>query len=263
MGTVRAASVGVDSALNAYDAMNNSVPYFSLWFNQREKCFQWNGDDLEAGKEFLSDNLQAISNTGDNSLYYLRVHSKSEPVYHNKSEILCSIPIRLNPMEDNTVNGVTRTGGMPYEMYQAMAAIKDLPNTLKNQFDAINTRIDALENEPGANEPTVLDQINGVLNNQAAMNTIGMLINKFFPGVQVPPVAAQISGVTEPGKSRSILSIAKDPAKIGPIDEAVLENALDRLQHHCRIDSDLQLLANMAETNKPMFDFLLTSLRSQ
>ena len=53
-----------------------------------------------------------------------------------------------------------------------------------------------------------------------------------------------------------------DTLQAGPVDENVLNNALDRLHKVCKIDTDLSLLADLAENNPAMFQMLLSNLRS-
>ena len=242
----RPAKIGVEGLLNYWDESNEGVPYFSIWWNSREKATQFNGTDVEEARNKILRWLSVNDVPGDTSLYYLRIQSEHEKAYKWNSPIVESIPFRFN------APGQTQIAGPDYGMIQAIAGIRE---DMAEHRRIIDEKLaETTEPEIDATEK-LWGKINGILENPNIGPVIGSVIssivNKFLPPMtqqtQAPRVAINGVNTAAPDQENDKLQIIND--------------ALVRLQDHCDLAADLTLLADMADSNPTQFKWLLSMLR--
>lgn len=268
MADERAANVGVESVLRAYEGMCQNYPYFSVWYTGREKAFQYNGDDLEAAKDFLSTSLRAMDCEGDTALYYLRVHPQKETVYKPGSDVVCALPFRFNAK----LNQMGFAGGG----YGSNQGIERLISSIETQNKAISDRLAALEAAEPEPELDMLGKITGLLENPNIGPHIGNVIGQVMSAVMqklvpnacpTPPAQVAISGIDLPGSiaeksgTAGVEAAGWDEGKTEDY-EASVHTQLDRLAAKCDLLADLTRLADIAENNPQMFNMLLNNLRA-
>lgn len=263
----RAAVCGVDNILEIYKGMRGNSPFFSVWFNTREKAFQYNEDDMDGSLEFLQANLEAYAKTNDSNIYYLRIHSVSLPVYKNNADtVISGIPMRFNSSDENysssSNQGVSvsrKSDLMSFEMYETFAAAKQVPELLKQNRELLE-KLTALETE---RTPTdTMGRITGFVESNPhvvapLIASLGKMIAGLFPamgGMMAGPVMA---GVPEAAQNPAPMETtsAEDEAYWNRVDEA-----LDALQQYCDISIYLPKLAIYAEKNPDMFKLMLNNL---
>lgn len=260
----RPAIVGTDAVLNYWDEVNDGCPYFSVWYNSREKATQYDGTDVDTAREKLAKWLQVNNFNGDTSLYYLRIQSEPEKAYKWNSPMIQAIPFRFTalPMYGGTMGGVD---------YGVMGAIQRMQSTFEERFKALEAA------EP-ADDDKMWNRIGQIIDNPnigpVIANVMGQLIAKVtnqpfqqsrvaINGVPAAPAASQQFASTAaqtPGSTSQ--QNAMQPGNEQEQYLARVEAALVRLQEHCKLADDLELLAAMAEQNPGQFKMLLGMLRS-
>ena len=243
---IRASAVGVDSVLNVWDSMNDGMPYFAIYYNRSNKFFQFNRDDLSAAREFLANNLQALQDSGDNTLYYLNIYSESRPNYKN-SDMICSIPFRLN-----AYNEASSVGGFD-------ANVGTFAKMLNDSHAAQLKMANELAELKSANQPLDwYDKITGILESPAASQTLVPLLTPVIGAIMgvvskitgVPPGAASVPGISGP---------AIDDADL----DTKLDAALDRLSKHGDLLEMITALADFADKNPATFKSYFSMLKAQ
>lgn len=265
MNQVRGTVDGIDNIMNAFDNFRGDIPYYSVWFTGKTKAFQYNGDDLDAGYELLETTLKMFQQTGDNAIYYIRIHPVQLAAYKSSSDDLGAIPIRLNPLvEGASMNGLPRGNGggsmMTAEMWELHTMMKTLPTHIKT----LSERLDELE-EAAPPELDAIGRVTEVLNTPTVV--------KFIEGL-MPIIMGKITGAQPPQPVRSPMiagpndmvnatATAPAPNQPGPEYWERIDAILLRLSAHCQLDADLELLAKLAETKPDIFKMVLLQLRSQ
>lgn len=266
---------GVDNIMAAYESVRMDLPYYSVWHSDdKKKAFEWNDDDIEAGTEYMRKMMEVHATSGNTSLLWIHIHPEKKNVYGKDTPDKCSLPVRPCTLEQSRVvpmDNYNPGQGMNFEMWETMKAVRELPTMLKPQFDNINERLLALEtgDDDEEEEPqTLVGQITGVLQNQELMGTIMGFAKMLFPGLggaaTPQPAAPQhmISGINDTAMAETQGETQGEP-QAENVDMEKVMAALTRLNPHCDLETDLSLLATMAETNPAIFNMLLTQLRSQ
>lgn len=243
----RAAALGVDQIISVWETMNDGYPYFAVYYNRNNKYFQYNKDDIEKAKEFLQTNLGVIEEAGDNTLYYLNIYSEPKPNYPN-SGMICSFPFRLNAY-DGEISGVAaNAGGFAKALTDAHAAQLKLVHEIA-ELKAQNQPLDwfdravAILETPGAAQTLVpllsplLGSIMGIVNKISGIVPQAAPVGG-FPGIAGPNVA--------------------DTEK-----EALLDQALDRLEKHGDLLEMMTVLANVADKNPENFQVYFNMIKAQ
>lgn len=250
----RAANIGIDDIMEAWEGMHGDHPCFSLWFNGREKTMQFTGDSLETARTSLEANLLAMGKSNDYALYYLRVHPKQEIAYKPGSDYICSLPCRLHPIPGGmgAITGYNNNN-------EVMSKLNDITSLFKSKFDEIDERLAEIEEtEPPKDD--IMSQINGVLSHPTLQPLISGLIGQFIPG---------IAGINKPQPPAAINGVPDEPPAGEDQNEKPqqfwdnVDIAIDRLMkvEGFEADRDLKLLADLAETQPLMFNGLLAELR--
>lgn len=264
----RAAVCGVDNILEAYKGMRGNSPFFSVWFNTREKAFQYNEDDMDGSLEFLQANLEAYAKTNDSNIYYLRVHSVSLPVYKNNADtVISGIPIRFNSSDDTYSSSshqglsVSRKSDlMSFEMYETFAAAKQVPELLKQNRELLE-KLTALETE---RTPTdTMGRITGFVESNPhvvapLIASLGKMIAGLFPAMGGMIAGPVMAGVPKQPHMDSMTADNTSPDDAGYWNK--VDEALDALQQYCDISIYLPKLAVYAEKNPDMFKLMLNNL---
>lgn len=262
----RPAICGLNEIVTAYEGMRGDSPYFSVWYNGREKAFQYNGDDLDLGLDFLRNNGEAIERSGDTNLYYLRIHSVSQPVYKNNADtVVCGMPIRFVATEGSGVaslSGVSvasKSQSMSYEMWEMLSASKQVPELLKQNAELMQKVID-LENQKEPND--ILGRITGFAESNPHViaplfNQLGKLIAGFMPVHNMMATTAMAGVSDQPGIVNDLPDNASNEDEVY---WAKVDEALSALQQYCDISVYLPKLAIYAEKNPEMFKMLLNNL---
>lgn len=259
MGLQKATYTGINDIMAYYEAIMQDEGYsYSVWHSVKDIAFQYNGPDHEKGKEFLYNNLTAMDQAENDNLLYLKFHPPGVKGYiDSKSKVICMSPVRVTELTALTaVGAVTETGGN-FRMFEAIETLKQLPAAINDKLGAFEQRLQAMEDYEPEPEPDkvekVIGQISGLLENPMVQGLVNSVIGTLFKMTNSNNnnvmQAHQINGTT-------------DNVPQGPVSEEVLNNALDRLHKVCKIDTDLSLLADLAENNPAMFQMLLANLRS-
>jgi hypothetical protein len=267
---------GLENVLEGFHSLYRDGYTFSLWNSSTGGAMsiilQYPYEDHEKGVKFFEENATALSQSGNCDMFYLKFHPplKKNEYIDKKTAVISSTPIRINQLEEMEMSGITgnfsRTDpNGSFKMFEAVQAVKQLPQqieqVLNDRFTAYDLRLKAIEESEMIDEtpPGVMGQIGALLENPQIAQAVPLLIETAIGFIKslLPkqPVMQenQISG-TNP---------APEASNVKEVDNDMLNLALDRLNDHCQLDTDLTLLADMAEKNPVMFKMMLQSLRSQ
>src|SRR5579862_6133801 len=233
----RACIVGIDQIMNAYDLMAVDAPYFSVWYNKSDKFFQYNGSDPEKGRDFLRDNLQMLAETGDNCMYYLKIHPEFEKSYKRTGNEIGSLPFRLNAYGMGQIE--SPTGGRMVAGYtgnsEVMAAIDKIPGLLETKFTAMEKRLADLETEAANTGGDMVGRIAGLMENPHIGSMISGLFNAILPMITKGMQAAvpQQNAIQGAGIGNVPNHLTDDEYN------EKLDSILDRLEKSCDLLVDL------------------------
>ena len=262
--------------MDAYDAINKGNYFYSVWHGERDIAFQCTDMDAAKARQYLEDNLLAMEQSQNDHLLYLKFHPSiikglSNGFIDRTTTVVSLGPVRAGelPESGGAVSGTyeSQSGNMSFKMYEAVKAMQDLPAQINAAIDQklllFEARLQAIEEpEETETETEAVDKyiglINGVMNNPTLSPLITAIIGRIFPPQQSQPIMqGQINGVKPSEHATPVQEAA--PAEV---DNEILNNALLRLNEHCNIDTDLCLLADMAEKNPGQFQMLLGMLRA-
>lgn len=263
----RATYTGLNNVMDAFDAATSQTNfYYSVWYTDTEPAFQYVGDDRDKAREFLMVNLQAMEQAGNDDILLLKYHpvDKKEKYITRKTPVVAAVPFRVVALDTNEVTGIitgSESGRLPYSVQRTLEDLKNLPGVIDQKIDAaIEAKLLAID---GDDEPEIeqtalertLEMITGITNNPQVMGAIGTVLG------YLKPQPAQYFEPRMPINGMNIMANENPDVQEIAIDENVVNDALERLSVHCRIDTDLQLLAAMAEKNPGQFKMLLGMLR--
>lgn len=244
---IRAAAIGVDNVISAWETMNDGHPYFAVYYNRSNKYFQYNRDDLDGAKSFLRNNLQVLEDNGDNSQYYLNIYAEQKVNYPN-SGMICSFPFRLN--EYSAPASVSGYGGNNPDV------IKALSEAHAKQLEMTKT----IAELQAANQPLDwFDKISGLLDSPGAANAIVPLLQPVIVGIM--GAIGKISGIKIPETPQLPPMGIAGPREDNADRDALLDQALDRLEAHGDLLEMLTLLADFADKNPQMFKIYFDGLK--
>lgn len=246
---------------------------------------------MTKGRDFLDKNLTAMEQAGNDNLLYLKFHPESAvkqgEYIDKKTKVVSMSPVRVVAVDagyepavsssrDVIYQGNGRNDHIPAKLYDVLQSLGEKITPLSEKITDIDTRLKHIEETEYVDDVpvTVVGQIGELLGKNPELGNavisaipgiISMItstLQRFLPVQPAPVIPQAISGTNEPPASQA----DNEPAVLPPgvtVDEVVLNDALIRLaQKGMRIDTDLVLLANLAETNKTMFDMVLTQLRA-
>ena len=232
--------VGTSEVMDWYD-LNASTHFWSVTNSKGQIVFFNVENDENISREKLEANLRAAENKGIEATFTLNIYPKVPKCgYYTKKDepmVVCIFrPTAFNPISYQPIN---QMGG-----YQ--------PNIM-NEINALRSEIAALKmqqelEEDEEEEPEEENFLAGFMKSpQMQSIIISQLGNLFAPGQKVTHVAG----------------IEKTETMTNEIDnENRIYEAVERLKLvDDQLASDLELLCEMAETDKFQFNFLLKMLR--
>lgn len=273
----RAMFTGADNVKAVFEQAYQPGYAYSLSYSERgDPCFQYYEADIEKGKDQFDAYVENLNDAGNDDLLHLRFHplpKGGEKFITKSSPVILVTPVRVCPIGSNPVIsgvGEVRDNSTSWGLMKAISAIEKLPE----QQAAFEAKIMGIleETEPEPKPVKVdknqqyLEMAIGALKEPNVIANIQGIIKMFFPNSKLggAPLPA-IAGVHEP-KEITMPEKALDPGMY-PIDNYTNEQLQSLnmscaiLSQHCQLDSDLKILADMAQTNPQQFNFLLSMLR--
>ena len=276
MALRKATYTGVNNIVDGYKAANaDGKYYYSVWLSDSDIAFQCMLQDADKAEELLHNNLTALKQSGNTDLFYLKLHptelaDKKAPYKYidRKTPVIGTIPFRVIDLEESGVAGQSFTPGtLGRSSTDILDAVRELPAKFKEQLDPLEARILALEGEDDSEpEPEpgkkIMGYINGIASNPQLMSMIGQVLSYLRPVAnQVATGLNRINGMTAQPQQQE--QQQPGSAEVRELDNELINASLIRLNQHCELDTDLKLLADMAESNPGQFKMLLTMLRAQ
>lgn len=259
--TNKAMYTGVPNIMDAFASINEEGLPFSVWSaSPKEILFQYNGNDIDAGRDYLRSNLEAASQNGHNDLLVIKMHPIGKNIITSKTETVGCMYVRVNPL-NNMVGTVSedkpsyQTQGINYEQYKVMQRVESLlDQSLKNQNE-IEARLTELEQSEQEDEPGTIGTIVGLLEHPAVNALIAKIFGGFAAPAQNSNLSMKVSGINDTDEPT-------EQQYEQPIDVQMLDDAVYRLSAHCEVDKDLKRLADLAEQKPDIFKMMLYQLRS-
>jgi hypothetical protein len=277
----RAMFTGADSIkgmfLQSYQA---NYSYSLAYAEKGDPCFQYAGDDHEKGEADFEAYIDALDDNGNDDLLYLRFHplekkkGQSIPYIDRKTDVIVVTPIRVKKLgEGDIINGVgeVRENSGTWKMYEAVNAIKTLPQAMLERQTAFEEKMLLLLDEPEGPpitgvkiDPTekYITMAIGALKEPNVIQNIQGLIKMFFPNYQPPQMARPQPAINGINDTQMAEPQTEQQTQTQEVDIDLLNSHLNRLAAHCNLTGDLGKLADLAEQNPQMFQMVLTQLRS-
>lgn len=196
MAVNKAQATGTRRIMEWFDR-NATTPYFSVWSNttpsKKELNFGWYEEDLEAGRNKLENDLDALEQNGVNELYTILLHQKKnkDGYITLDTPYYASLKFRAAELEQPIV--------MPMQHIAGMGSNHRLESVLEKMIETQNmilTKLSADEfNEDEEDEDDGNDMIGGLMKNPEIQAMIMGGIGKIFNLAGEKPVA--VAGVTE------------------------------------------------------------------
>lgn len=223
---------GTDKALQYYS--EEGTPIFALYEGTGKDpvCHNLKGkfDDIDDSIEYIKKYFSYI--TPDPKTTYVIKYWEEKPHFDQKG--------KLTTTPDGSIKFITNTDE---EVTEYIAGYQQRVGSYNNEILSRLAAIESKMNEPEDEEEEIQkpDFISGIVSNPEIQNMIvgyiGMIVDRLIPAKKT----VAINGVN---------------------DENRLAVALEILQKHDpQLESDLFLLANMAENDPGQFQFLLKMLR--
>ncbi len=271
-GYKRAVYTGSNNIKSAFDTLYEDEYCYSIWLaGEKNPCVQHPFTDHERGRKNFDEYIEALDQAGNDDLFVLKFHpaetKKGPTKYIDKNTtVISESPFRVTSLGNDIVNGVGEPnpvhGGMSYRMFEAVDLMKKMPEALQaRQLEFENKILMLLEDqEPEAPEVEPMEKYIGMaigaLKEPNVMQNVIGIIKMFAPNYNP-------SFMPQPQQQQPAISgVSDQPTAAHVINPDRLDNALVRLAKHCKIDEDLEKLANIAEQNPAMFNMLLMNLRA-
>ena len=195
MAVNKAQATGTRRIMEWFDR-NATTPYFSVWSNstpsKKELNFGWYEEDLEAGRNKLENDLDALEQNGVNELYTILLHQKKnkDGYITLDTPYYASLKFRAAELEQPMV--------MPMQHIAGMSSNHRLESVLEKMMETQNmilTKLSADEFEEEEDDNDENDMIGGLMKNPEIQAMIMGGIGKIFNLAGEKPVA--VAGVTE------------------------------------------------------------------
>jgi hypothetical protein len=195
MAVNKAQATGTRRIMEWFDR-NATTPYFSVWSNttpsKKELNFGWYEEDLEAGRNKLENDLDALEQNGVNELYTILLHQKKnkDGYITLDTPYYASLKFRAAELEQPMI--------MPMQHIAGMGSNHRLESVLEKMMETQNMILTKLsadefdEDEDGDDEG---DVIGGLMKNPEIQAMIMGGIGKIFNLAGEKPVA--VAGVSE------------------------------------------------------------------
>jgi hypothetical protein len=194
MAVNKAQATGTRRIMEWFDR-NATTPYFSVWSNttpsKKELNFGWYEDDLEAGRNKLENDLEALEQNGVNELYTILLHQKKnkDGYITLDTPYYASLKFRAAELEQPMV--------MPMQHIAGFNSNQRLESVLEKMMETQNMILSRLSQEEfdEDEEEEENDVIGGLMKNPEIQAMIMGGIGKIFNMAGEKPVA--VAGVTE------------------------------------------------------------------
>jgi hypothetical protein len=195
MAVNKAQATGTRRIMEWFDR-NATTPYFSVWSNttpsKKELNFGWYEEDLEAGRNKLENDLDALEQNGVNELYTILLHQKKnkDGYITLDTPYYASLKFRAAELEQPMI--------MPMQHIAGMGSNHRLESVLEKMMETQNmilTKLSADEFAEEEEDDEESDVIGGLMKNPEIQAMIMGGIGKIFNLAGEKPVA--VAGVTE------------------------------------------------------------------
>ena len=195
MAVNKAQATGTKRIMEWFDR-NATTPYFSVWSNttpsKKELNFGWYEEDLEAGRNKLDNDLEALEQNGVNELYTILLHQKKnkDGYITLDTPYYASLKFRAAELEQPMI--------MPMQHIAGYNSNQRLESVLEKMMETQNMILTKLSSEEFNDEDEVErepDMISGLIKNPEVQAMLIGGITKLFNMGANKPVA--VAGVTE------------------------------------------------------------------
>jgi hypothetical protein len=195
MAVNKAQATGTRRIMEWFDR-NATTPYFSVWSNttpsKKELNFGWYEEDLEAGRNKLENDLDALEQNGVNELYTILLHQKKnkDGYITLDTPYYASLKFRAAELEQPMI--------MPMQHIAGMSSNHRLESSLEKMMETQNmilTKLSAEEFEDEEEGEDEHDMISGLIKKPEIQAMIIGGLSKIFNLAGEKPVA--VAGVTE------------------------------------------------------------------
>jgi len=234
---------GTDAVMQWYDT-NAKTTFWSVNDSKGDILFYYGGNDENEAREHLENNLRMAEQQGVEATLTLRIHPKMPKSGYFEKKDTGMVVTHFRPTSFNPVS------------YQPMNQMGMVNPNLMNEINALRSEIAALkmqqeiEEEDDDEEPEEENFLAGLMKSpQVQTMILSQLSSLFAPTQKVTHVAG--------------IEKTETMANETEIDnEERIYDAVERLKLvDDQLASDLELLCEMAETDKMQFNFLLKMLR--
>ena len=229
-----------DQVLAAYKS--RAVPDFTI-YQDKQYLFKYDGADLEAGEDYLSELLAHLCNSA--AIYTLKVYEDGHDKINDKTAHDGSFNFRFQEVPVYSTPGHGAINGIG-KISEEIALLRSELQELRESGN---------EGERNDDDNGVMGMVNQVLSHPAIMPLIPVLVNKLFAD---KPAAPAVPAVAGPGMSVGQLNrVSGLPAA----DKKRIDQALTILSDQVAdLPAVLEKLAWLSQNNKPMFDMALNML---
>jgi hypothetical protein len=235
---------GTDAVMQWYDT-NAKTNFWSVNDSKGDILFYYSGSDENEAREHLENNLRMAEQQGVEATLTLRIHPKMpKSGYFEKKDTGMVVthfrPTSFNPISYQPMNQMGYPG-QPNLMTEI--------NALRSEIAALKMQQEIDDQDDDDDEPEE-NFLSGLMKSpQIQTMILSQLSSLFAPGQKVTHVA----GIEK-------TEIMANETEIE--NEERIYNAVERLKAvDDQLASDLELLCEMAETDKFQFNFLLKMLR--
>jgi len=234
---------GTDAVMQWYDT-NAKTNFWSVNDSKGDILFYYSGSDENEAREHLENNLRMAEQQGVEATLTLRIHPKMPKSGYFEKKDTGMVVTHFRPTSFNPIS------------YQSMNQVGAYNSNFMTEINSLRSEIAALkmkqelEEDEEDEEPEEENFLAGIMKSpQVQTMILSQLSSLFAPTQKVTHVA----GIDQ----------TETMTKETEIDnEQRIYDAVERLklvdQH---LASDLELLCEMAETDKMQFNFLLKMLR--
>jgi hypothetical protein len=194
MAVNKAQATGTKRIMEWFDR-NATTPYFSVWSSttpsKKELNFGWYEEDLEAGRNKLENDLDALEQNGVNELYTILLHQKKnkDGYITLDTPYYASLKFRAAELEQPMIIPMQHMGGISnnHRLELALEKMMETQNMILTKLSA-----DEFEEEEVDEHP---DMISGLIKNPEIQAMLVGGITKLFNMGGDKSVA--VAGVTE------------------------------------------------------------------
>jgi hypothetical protein len=233
---------GTDAVMQWFDT-NAKTSFWSVNDSKGDILFYYGGNDENEAREHLENNLRMAEQQGVEATLTLRIHPKMPKSGYFEKKDTGMVVTHFRPTSFNPIS------------YQSMNQVNGYNSNFMTEINALRSEIAALKMKQELEEDEEEEEpeenfLSGLMKSpQIQTMILSQLSNIFAPTQKVTHVA----GIEKPETMANETEIDNE--------ERIYE-AVERLKLvDDQLASDLELLCEMAETDKMQFNFLLKMLR--